>query len=95
MPLLSRFGLAWIVGIALARWLNLLWPAIVSLPALGALFLYLHAPRVQTWAALGLAVIAAAFRFVFFQSSFDETHLAPTNSLPENLICPRTPTLVD
>jgi competence protein ComEC len=84
VPLLSRLGIAWIVGIALARWLNLPWPviAIASLPALGAMFLYRHAPRAQTWAALGLVLTVGAFRFAFFQPTFDETHVAFYNDDP-------------
>ncbi len=78
MPLLSRLGVAWIVGIALARWLNLPWPvvAIASLPALSALFLYRHSPHVRTGAVLALALAAGAFRLSFFQPTFDETHIA-------------------
>ena len=84
MPLLSRLGIAWIVGIALARWLNLPWPviAIASLPALGALFLYRHTPYVRTGAVLALALVAGAFRFAFFQPTFDETYIAFYNDDP-------------
>lgn len=68
MPLLSRLGIAWIVGIALARWLNLPWPvvAIASLPFLSVLFLYRDTPRAQAWAVLGLALLTGALRFAFF-----------------------------
>ena len=78
MPVLARLGVAWIVGIALARWLNLPWPviAIASLPSLGAISLYRHTLRAQTWAILGLALTAGAVRFAFFQPTFGETHTA-------------------
>ena len=78
MPLLSRLSIAWIIGIALARWLILPWPviAIVSLLALSAILLYRQAPRIQTWGALALLLTAGAFRFAYFQPTFDETHIA-------------------
>jgi competence protein ComEC len=85
LPLLSRLGVAWIVGIALARWLNLPWPvvAVASLPFLGVLFLYRDTPRAQIWAVLGLALLAGAWRFAFFQPAFDATHVAFYNDDPE------------
>lgn len=78
MPLLSRLALAWIAGIALARWLNLPWPviAMASLPPLGALFLYRRTSRAQTWAVLGLALLAGAFRFTFSQPAIEKSHIA-------------------
>lgn len=81
MPLLSRLALAWIAGITLAHWLNLPWPVIViaSLPPLSALFLYRQTPRVRTWAVLGLALLAGAFRFTFSQPTIDESHIAYYN----------------
>jgi competence protein ComEC len=85
VPLLSRLGVAWIIGIALARWLDLPWQvaAIASLPGLGVLLLYRHNPRAQTWAILSLALIAGAFRLAFFQPVFDENHIAFYNDRPE------------
>jgi competence protein ComEC len=87
VPLLSRLGVAWIIGIALARWLYLPWPviAISSLLALSALFLYRQTPRTQTLATLSLALLAGAFRFSFFQPVFDETHIAFYNDSPDPL----------
>jgi len=78
MPLLSRLGIAWIVGIAVAHWLDLPWPVVVmvGLPFLGALFLYRGMPRAQLWAGLALALIAGAFRLAYFQPIFDENHIA-------------------
>ena len=78
MPLLSRLSIAWILGIALARWLNLPWAVFVllSLPALSALFLYRHNLQVRTGAVFALALMAGAFRLSFFQPVFDETHPA-------------------
>ena len=84
MPLLARLGIAWILGIAMARWLNLPWQVIAtaSLPALSALFLYRHTSRGPAWAALALALIGGAFRFAFFQPVFDEGHIAFYNDRP-------------
>ena len=84
MPLLSRLGVAWIAGIALACRLNLPWQvaAIAGLLALGALGLYRHSPGAKTGAVLGLALAAGAFRFAFFQPTFDETHIAFYNDTP-------------
>jgi competence protein ComEC len=47
------------------------------------LFLYRDTPRAQTWGVLGLALLAGAFRFAFFQPSFDDTHVAFYNDGPE------------
>lgn len=84
MPLLARLGLAWLAGIALARWLNLPWPAIfiLILPVMAALYLYRHTPRTQMWAAIALACLAGAFRFSFFQPAFDDAHIAFYNNTP-------------
>lgn len=84
MTPLIRFGLAWMIGIGLAHRLNLPWPvvAIVTLPALSALFLYRHNPRWQSWAVLGLALTAGAFRLAFFQPVFNEGHIAFYNDRP-------------
>ena len=67
MPLLSRLGVAWILGIALASWLNIPWQATIlaALLALVALLLYQHAPRPKLTALLLLAFAAGAFRFNF------------------------------
>lgn len=78
MPLLARLGLAWLLGIALARWFDLPWPAIAlaMLPALAALLLYRGDRRSKSLALLWLALTVGAFRFSYFQSTFDETHIA-------------------
>lgn len=87
MPLLARMSLAWMVGIALARWLSLPWPvvAIAGVPALAALYLYRHAPKAQSVAVLALAVVTGAFRLAFFQPVFDESHIAFYNDDPHPL----------
>src|SRR5574341_1501974 len=84
MTPLIRFGLAWIAGIALARWLNPPWFIIIlgALPALGALFLYRQSPRTRQWAVLALALLLGAFRFLFFQPVFDKNDLAFYNDTP-------------
>lgn len=76
MPQLARLSLAWIAGIALARWVDLPWPVaiIACLPALAALILYRSAP--QMWAGLMLALLLGAFRFAFFQPVFNASHIA-------------------
>ncbi|HXV42516.1 MAG TPA: ComEC family competence protein, partial [Anaerolineae bacterium] len=78
MTPLIRFGLAWIAGIALARWLNLPWFFIIpaALPALGALLLYRQNPRTRQGAIITLSLLAGAFRLLFFQPVFDESDLA-------------------
>jgi hypothetical protein len=87
VPLLARLGIAWVVGITIAHWLNLPGQvaAIASLPGLDALFLYRHNLRVQTWVILSLALIAGAFRLAFFQPVFDESHIAFYNDRPDFL----------
>lgn len=84
MPLLSRLSVAWIIGIALARWFELSWPVILiaGLPALAALLLYGPSSRPRTWAIMSLALLAGAFRFAFFQPTFDEAHIAFYNDGP-------------
>ena len=78
MPPLTRLSIAWLAGVALAQWLNPPWPVIVllSLPALVALVLYRTSPQAKIAASLTLALTAGAFRFSFFQPTFDETHIA-------------------
>ncbi|MCB0211782.1 MAG: DNA internalization-related competence protein ComEC/Rec2 [Anaerolineae bacterium] len=78
MPLLSRLGIAWIIGIALARWLNVPWPiaALAGVIALAALFLYQRDRRIKAGAILALALTAGAFRLTFFQPTFDPSHIA-------------------
>jgi len=78
VPLLVRLSIAWIIGIVLARWLNLPWPVLIiaSLLALGGLFLYRDIPHLRTWALLGLMLIIGAIRFTFSQPTFDENYVA-------------------
>ncbi|MCB0193022.1 MAG: DNA internalization-related competence protein ComEC/Rec2 [Anaerolineae bacterium] len=78
MPLLSRLGIAWIIGIALARWLNLPWPivALAGVITLVALFLYRHDLRIKSRVLLALVLIAGAFRLTFFQPTFNPAHIA-------------------
>lgn len=77
MTPLIRFTIAWLIGIALARWLELPWPVAVlaALPATGALLLYRQHPRVQQGAILALALGAGLFRLQFFQPVSDSTQL--------------------
>jgi competence protein ComEC len=85
MPLFAQMGLAWIVGIVLARWLQLPWPAILLLavPAVAALLLYKNSPQIKITAVLTLALAAGAFRFSYFQPSFNPGHLAYYNDAPQ------------
>ncbi len=78
MPLLARLSIAWIIGIALAWWLNLPWPVLItaSLPAWGGLFLYRHIPHLRSWALLGLMFVIGAIRFTFSQPTIDENQVA-------------------
>ncbi len=87
MPLLARLSIAWILGIALARWLNLPWPvvAMATLPALAALFLYQYNADLKMWAGVWLALCAGALRFLFFQPVFDAGHIAFYNDSPAPL----------
>ncbi|MFN8456934.1 MAG: ComEC/Rec2 family competence protein [Anaerolineae bacterium] len=87
MTPLVRLTLAWLVGLALARWLNFPWPIafFVATPALGTFFLYRHNAQVKIWAGITLAVCAGAFRFLFFQPVFDAGHIAFYNDSPTPL----------
>lgn len=78
MTPLIRFGLAWLAGIALARWLNLPWFILVvaALPTLGGLGLYRQNPRVRLGAVVALGFLTGAFRLLFFQPVFAEGDLA-------------------
>jgi competence protein ComEC len=84
MTPLIRFGLAWLAGIALARWLNLPWFILVlaALPALGALWLYGQHPRARIGAIMAVSFLAGAFRLVFFQPVFSAGDLAFYNDSP-------------
>jgi competence protein ComEC len=84
MTPLLRPGLAWIIGIALARWLNLPWPAaaLAALPSAGAAWLYWRQPRARHAAIFLLAVCAGAFRLQFFQPVFDDSRVAFYNNSP-------------
>jgi competence protein ComEC len=84
MPMLAQLALAWLVGIALARWLDFPWPvaAMLVLPALSASLLYRRNPAVSRTAILTLALLAGAFRFLFSQPTIDQTHIAFYNDNP-------------
>lgn len=81
MTPLIRLTLAWIIGLALANWLNPPWFMALAVvgPALGALLLYRHLPQARLAAGLTLALSAGAFRLLFFQPSFDAGHIAYYN----------------
>ncbi|MBN1992666.1 MAG: DNA internalization-related competence protein ComEC/Rec2 [Anaerolineae bacterium] len=85
MTPLTRLGIAWIAGIALARWFNLPWVvvALAVLPALGALLFYRHNVRGRWAGILTLALAAGAFRFILSQPTIDKTHIAFYNDSPE------------
>lgn len=87
MTLFVRLTLAWLVGLALARWLNFPWPftLFVAIPALGSFFLYRHNAHIKLWAGITLALCAGAFRFLFFQPAFDAGHIAFYNDSPAPL----------
>lgn len=84
MTPLIRFGLAWLAGIVLASWLNFPWQLVVlaALPALGALWLYGQNAHARLWVLMAIALLAGAFRFLFFQPVFDENSLAFYNDSP-------------
>ena len=62
MPLLSRIAIAWMLGLVLARWLDLPWPiiALAALPALAGLGLYRHQPQ-----ARATAIFVCSFGLAF------------------------------
>ena len=84
MTPLIRVGLAWLAGLALARWLNLPWPVVaLVLPlAIGVLLLYRRQPQARWSAILTLALAAGALRFVLSQPTFDKTDIAFYNDTP-------------
>jgi len=84
MTPLIRITIAWIVGIGLARWLELPWQlaALMALPALGALLLYRPNPQVRLWAVAALALGGGIFRLQFFQPAITENHVAFYNDSP-------------
>jgi len=84
VPLLSRLGIAWIIGIVAARWLAPPWPvvALAALPALIGLILYRDKLPAKMVVILTLAAVAGAFRVTFFHPVFDENHIASFNDGP-------------
>lgn len=84
MTPLIRVGIAWTLGIALARWLALPWfvVALVALPAIGGLLLYWSQPRARWTAILALAFLAGTGRLHLAQPGFDESHIAFYNDAP-------------
>ncbi len=85
MTPLIRLSIAWIGGIALARWLNAPWGlvALLAVCAAAGLLLYRHDSRPRFWAILALAVAAGAARFVWSQPTIDKNHIAFYNGTPE------------
>jgi competence protein ComEC len=88
MTPLIRIGLAWMAGIALARWLDPPWGvvAVLAAPAIGTLWLYRHSRAARLWAVVALSLLAGAWRLQFFQPTFDENHVAFFNDRPEPVI---------
>jgi competence protein ComEC len=84
MTPLIRITVAWIVGIALARWLDLPWPLapLTALPALGGLLLYRSNTQVRLWAVAALALGGGIFRLQFFEPAITESHVAFYNDSP-------------
>ncbi len=84
MTPLIRLTIAWLLGIALARWLHLPWPvvALAGLPLLGGLLLYRDRPRLKMGLLFGLALLGGALRLTVSHPTFDETHIAFYNDRP-------------
>jgi competence protein ComEC len=84
MTPLIRAGIAWLTGIALARWFNIPWQltALPIIPLAAGLFLYRNNPRGRMWAGVGVMVCAGMFRLQFFQPVIDENHIAFYNDNP-------------
>jgi competence protein ComEC len=70
--------MAWVIGIALARWLNLPWAVLLPLALLpiAAWLLYRNDRRIKLISVLMLALLAGALRFSLFQPQFDAAHIA-------------------
>ncbi len=87
MPLLAQLGIAWMLGIALARWFNLPWPVFVmaAIPAAVVFFLYKDNRQAKIWAGIALALIAGALRFTLFQPVFTPNHIAFYNDTPDSV----------
>jgi competence protein ComEC len=84
MTPLIRLGIAWIAGIALARWLDVPWEivALLALLTIGALVLYGRHRRERWWASAGLMLIAGMARFLVAQPIINESHIAFYNNIP-------------
>ena len=84
MTPLIRLGIAWIGGIALARWLNVPWEivALLTILAAGTLLIYRHHPRTRWWVILTLIFIAGMARFIFAQPRINGNHVAFYNDSP-------------
>jgi competence protein ComEC len=78
MTPLVRFGLAWMAGIALARWFNPPWfvVALATLPVMGAFLLYRQNVRTRSGAILILSLLAGVLHLQFSQPAIAEDHVA-------------------
>lgn len=80
---------AWLLGIALARWLEPppLLLALLAVPVLGGLFLYRQEPRPRFWALNALMGLLGAARLLLTVPSLDANHVAfYTDAGPVTLI---------
>jgi hypothetical protein len=75
---LITLGLAWLAGIALARWLEPPLPTL-ALPALAALFLWRREPGPRLAAACALALLAGGVRTLWATPHFGPDDLATYN----------------
>ncbi|MEJ2558891.1 MAG: DUF4131 domain-containing protein [Anaerolineae bacterium] len=78
---LITLGLAWLAGIALARWLEPPLPTLglLALPPLAALFLWRQEPGPRLAAACALALLAGGVRTLWATPHFGPDDLATYN----------------
>jgi hypothetical protein len=78
---LITLGLAWLAGIALARWLEPPLPTLglLALPPLAALFLWRREPGPRLAAACALALLAGGVRTLWATPHFGPDDLATYN----------------
>jgi competence protein ComEC len=71
-------GLAWLLGLFIAQWLNLPWPVIFMLMglAVAAIYLYQDERRARKMATLALVGALGLARVALFQPTFDETSIS-------------------
>ncbi|MDM8518453.1 DNA internalization-related competence protein ComEC/Rec2 [Anaerolineales bacterium HSG6] len=85
MTPLIWFGIAWLLGIILADSLhvpNVLFVSLV-LPALSAMILYRHEPRIKQSAMFGLALCLGGLWLNTFQPTIDQNYIAYYNDQPD------------